>query len=329
MIRSIGMSSEGEIKINVNTSQYPEWIKNPENLLWVDISGEPNREIESILLDDFNFHPLAVDDALVETHIPKVDDWTDYLYLVMRIVLLLEDREDLEIETPELDVFLGSNYLVTYHKIPLTIIDTIWQMCQRDSRTLAKGTGNLFYQIADELINQYMPIMERIDELSDQIEDEVFDNPKPMVLNKIFSLKRALLELRRALIPQREVFNKLARKDFAIIRDQDQVYYRDVYDHMVRLQEINEGLRDLISGALETYLSVVNNRMNEVMKTLTVITTLFMPLSFLTGFFGMNFFQAAIPLKIWTGKLVFGLVLAGMIGIPFGMYLWMRRRNWM
>ncbi|MEJ2486300.1 MAG: magnesium/cobalt transporter CorA [Anaerolineales bacterium] len=329
MIRSIGMSSEGEIRINVNTSQYPEWIKNPENLLWVDISGEPNREIESILLDDFNFHPLAVDDALVETHIPKVDDWTDYLYLVMRIVLLLEDREDLEIETPELDVFLGSNYLVTYHKIPLTIIDTIWQMCQRDSRTLAKGTGNLFYQIADELINQYMPIMERIDELSDQIEDEVFDNPKPMVLNKIFSLKRALLELRRALIPQREVFNKLARKDFAIIRDQDQVYYRDVYDHMVRLQEINEGLRDLISGALETYLSVVNNRMNEVMKTLTVITTLFMPLSFLTGFFGMNFFQAAIPLKIWTGKLVFGLVLAGMIGIPFGMYLWMRRRNWM
>ncbi|MEJ2511084.1 MAG: magnesium/cobalt transporter CorA [Anaerolineales bacterium] len=329
MIRSIGMSSEGEIRINVNTSQYPEWIKNPENLLWVDISGEPTREIESILLDDFNFHPLAVDDALVETHIPKVDDWTDYLYLVMRIVLLLEDREDLEIETPELDVFLGSNYLVTYHKIPLTIIDTIWQMCQRDSRTLAKGTGNLFYQIADELINQYMPIMERIDELSDQIEDEVFDNPKPMVLNKIFSLKRALLELRRALIPQREVFNKLARKDFAIIRDQDQVYYRDVYDHMVRLQEINEGLRDLISGALETYLSVVNNRMNEVMKTLTVITTLFMPLSFLTGFFGMNFFQAAIPLKIWTGKLVFGLVLAGMIGIPFGMYLWMRRRNCM
>jgi magnesium transporter len=323
------MSSEGEIRINVNTSQYAEWIKNPENLLWVDISGEPNREIESILLDDFNFHPLAVDDALVETHIPKVDDWTDYLYLVMRIVLLLEDREDLEIETPELDVFLGSNYLVTYHKIPLTIIDTIWQMCQRDSRTLAKGTGNLFYQIADELINQYMPIMERIDELSDQIEDEVFDNPKPMVLNKIFSLKRALLELRRALIPQREVFNKLARKDFAIIRDQDQVYYRDVYDHMVRLQEINEGLRDLISGALETYLSVVNNRMNEVMKTLTVITTLFMPLSFLTGFFGMNFFQAAIPLKIWTGKLVFGMVLAGMIGIPFGMYLWMRRRNWM
>jgi len=329
MIRSIGMSSEGEIRIDVNTNRYAEWIKNPENLLWVDISGEPNREIESILLNDFNFHPLAVDDALVETHIPKVDDWTDYLYLVMRIVLLLEDSEDLEIETPELDVFLGSNYLVTYHKIPLTVIDLIWQMCQRDSRTLAKGTGNLFYQIADELINQYMPIMERIDELSDQIEDEVFDNPKPMVLNKIFSLKRALLELRRALIPQREVFNKLARKDFAIIRDQDQVYYRDVYDHMVRLQEINEGLRDLISGALETYLSVVNNRMNEVMKTLTVITTLFMPLSFLTGFFGMNFFQAAIPLKIWTGKLVFGLVLAGMIGIPFGMYLWMRRRNWM
>jgi len=329
MIKSIVMNSGGEIRIDIHTSQYAEVIKEPENLLWVDISGEPNHEIESILLNDFKFHPLAVDDALVETHIPKVDDWTDYLYLVMRMVLLLEEREGLEIETPELDVFLGPNYLVTYHQTPLTVIEAIWQLCQRDPRTLTKGSGNLFYQIADELINQYMPIMERIDELSDQIEDDVFDNPKPMVLNKIFSLKRALLELRRALIPQREVFNKLARKDFAIIRNQDQVYYRDVYDHMVRLQEINEGLRDLIGGALETYLSVVNNRMNEVMKTLTVITTLFMPLSFLTGFFGMNFFQAVIPLEVWTGKLVFGLVLAGMLGIPVVMYLWMRRRNWM
>jgi len=329
MIKSIVMSSNGEIRTDIPTSQYAEVIKDPENLLWVDISGEPNHEIESILLNDFKFHPLAVDDALVETHIPKVDDWTDYLYLVMRMVLLLEEREGLEIETPEFDVFLGSNYLVTYHNTPLTVIDAIWQMCQRDPRTLTKGSGNLFYQIADELINQYMPIMERIDELSDQIEDDVFDNPKPMVLNQIFSLKRALLELRRALIPQREVFNNLARKDFAIIRNQDQVYYRDVYDHMVRLQEINEGLRDLIGGALETYLSVVNNRMNEVMKTLTVITTLFMPLSFLTGFFGMNFFQAVIPLEVWTGKLVFGLVLAGMLGIPVVMYLWMRRRNWM
>jgi len=114
-----------------------------------------------------------------------------------------------------------------------------------------------------------------------------------------------------------------------LILEQDRVYFRDVYDHMVRLQEISEGLRDLVSGALDTYLSVVNNRMNDVMKTLTVITTLFMPLSFLTGFFGMNFFQAVIPLDAWTGKVVFGIVLAGIVAIPVGMYLWMRRRHWM
>jgi len=328
MIRSIAITSAGAVHTEIQKADFRTWIADPEGLLWVDLCGEPNGDFESILRDEFDFHPLAVDDALVETHIPKIDDWGHYIYVVMRGVLL-DETQTLSLEIPELDAFLGKNFLVTYHRVELTIIELIWQLCQRDPRILSKGAGSLFYRIADEMVNQYMPIIERIDELSDQIEDEVFDEPKPLILNKIFSLKRALLDLRRTLIPQREVFNKLGRSDFEVIRDQDRVYFRDVYDHMVRLQEINEGLRDLIGGALETYLSVVNNRMNEVMKTLTLITTLFMPLSFLTGFFGMNFFQAVIPLEAWTGKVVFGLVLAGIFLTPMMMYWWMRRRQWM
>jgi magnesium transporter len=138
-----------------------------------------------------------------------------------------------------------------------------------------------------------------------------------------------VLRLRRTIVPHREVFNKLARGDFVLIEEPDQAYYRDIYDHMVRLQEINENLRELIGGALDTYLSVINNRMNDVMKTLTIITTLFMPLSFLTGFFGMNFFQAVVPMESWTGKSAFIIALLGMVFIPTGMFLWMRRRVWM
>jgi magnesium transporter len=150
----------------------------------------------------------------------------------------------------------------------------------------------------------------------------------PSLLEQIFTLKRALLRLRRIIAPQREVLNKLARGDYAVIDVQDRVFFRDVYDHLVRLYDVAESLRDLVGSALDTYLSVVNNRMNEVMKILTVITTLFMPLSFLTGFFGMNFFQPVTPLIAWTDRLTFGLILAAMGLIPVGMYVWMRRRAW-
>ena len=125
------------------------------------------------------------------------------------------------------------------------------------------------------------------------------------------------------------MFNKLARDDYAVIDSQDRVFFRDVYDHLVRLYEINESMRDLVAGAVDTYLSVINNRMNDVMKTLTTITTLFMPISFVAGFFGMNFFQPVLSSEHWTGLPSLVLVLVAMVATPVGMYLWMRGRRWM
>jgi magnesium transporter len=130
-------------------------------------------------------------------------------------------------------------------------------------------------------------------------------------------------------LPQREVLNKLARDDYKVIDHKDRVFFRDIYDHLVRLHDLNESLRDLVGGALDTYLSVINNRMNEVMKTLTIITTLFMPLTFLTGFFGMNFFEPLGLMKEWTTSPVFYIVLAINLLLPMGMYIWVRRRNWL
>jgi magnesium transporter len=199
---------------------------------------------------------------------------------------------------------------------------------QRDQRPLQDGADHLLYKIIDNLVTNYMPIVERIDDEIDEIEDQVFDRPTPRTLERLFALKRVLLSMRRILLPQREVLNKLARDDYAVIDRKDRIFFRDIYDHLVRLHDLNETMRDLVGGALDTYLSVINNRMNEVMKTLTIITTLFMPLTFVTGFFGMNFFEPLGLMKPWTSSLAFYTVLGITIALPTGMYLWMRRRTW-
>ena len=328
MIRSLYRTQEGHIHTGLRPDELAAALQDTDGLLWVDLSGEPPAACEPILHETFGFHPLAVDDALQESHVPKVDDWGQYLYLVLHAVVF-DHQDDGHMDTLELDVFLGKNYLVTHQAQPIAAVDRVWTACQRDERHLQKGAGRLLYKLADELVADYMPTVEEIDEAIDRIEDRVFDNPAPSLLEQVFTLKRALLHLRRIIAPQREVLNRLARGDYAVIDVEDRVFFRDVYDHLVRLYDIAESLRDLVGGALDTYLSVVNNRMNEVMKTLTLITTLFMPISFVAGFFGMNFFQPVASLDVWTGKPAFVLATAITILMPVSMYLWIRRRGWM
>jgi magnesium transporter len=328
MIRSVYRTQDGRIRTDLKPDAFTTALQDASGLLWVDFSGEPPEKCEPILRQTFGFHPLAVDDALEEAHVPKVDDWGQYLYLVLHAVVF-DQRDDEPVNTLELDVFLGKNYLVTHQTQPIAAVDRVWTACQRDERHLQRGVGHLLYKVADELVADYMPAVERIDEAIDQIEDRVFDDPTPSLLERIFTLKRGLLRLRRIIAPQREVLNKLARGDYAVIDAEDRIFFRDVYDHLVRLYDITESLRDLVGSALDTYLSVVNNRMNEVMKTLTLITTLFMPISFLAGFFGMNFFQPLTPLDAWTNPSAFVLTMAAVVLLPVGMYLWMRKRAWM
>jgi magnesium transporter len=328
MVRSLYRTQDGQVRIDLRPDEFAQALQDPAGLLWVDFSGEPPEVCEPILRETFGFHPLAVDDALEESHVPKVDDWGEYLYLVLHAVVFDQQADDL-VNTLELDVFLGGNYLVTHQTQTLAAVDRVWTNSQRDVRYLDEGAVRLLYRLADEVVADYMPAVELIDEAIDGIEDQVFERPTPSLLEQVFALKRALLRLRRIIAPQREVLNKLARGDYAVVDPGERVFFRDVYDHLVRLYDITESLRDLTGSALDTYLSVVNNRMNEVMKTLTIITTLFMPVGFLTGFFGMNFFQPIVPLDVWTGRVAFALMLAAVVCVPLGMLLWMRRRAWM
>jgi magnesium transporter len=328
MIRTLYYSPAGELQINLPLDALDEIIQSCQGLLWVDFEGTPPEEDEPILRQVFGFHPLAIDDALRETHVPKLDDWESYLYIVLNAVKILPDSPG-EIELQELDVFLGKCYMVTHHDQKIRAIDDTLVAIQKDERFLKNGIDRVLYRLIDELVNNYMPVVEHLDSAIDQAEDEIFSGAAPETLGRIFNFKRTVMQLRRAIGPQREVLNKLARDDYPVIDPRTRVYFRDVYDHLVRMHDIIEGIRDLVSGILDTYLSVVNNRMNDIMKTLTVITTLFMPISFIASFFGMNFFTPVEPLDVWTGKGAFIIVLCFTVMTPALMFWWIRRRGWM
>ena len=329
MIRSLCFDLDAhQLKTNLTPAEYATVLADSAALLWVDFENEPLEIAEPILRDTFGFHPLAVDDAVRESHVPKVDDWSDYLYIVMHAIAF-DPQEIGDLDTKELDVFLGRNYLVTHHADQISAIERVWDLCHRDERHWRNGVDHLFYKVADELVESYMPVVEIMDEEIERIEDIVFGNGSAAALQDIFGLKRAAVTLRRIIGPQRETINKLARDEYAVIDVRTRIYFRDVYDHLVRMHDITESIRDLISSTLDSYLSVINNRMNEVMKTLTIITTLFMPLTFLTGFFGMNFFAALGDLPAWTSMPVFILVLLVCLFMPLAMFIWMRRRGWM
>lgn len=327
MIRSLFFEPGKATRRDLPPGEFPGLIRNRSSILWVDFAGEPPETCLPIL-QDFGFHPLSIDDALQETHVPKLDDWGEYLYVVLNYMHTDNNGDEWEVKVDELDVFLGSNYLVTHHDHTISAVDAAWDACDRDPRTFQDGPDHLLYKIADFLVAGYMPIIEEVDEAIDRVEDQIFVRPTPRTLERLFALKRVLLAMRRILLPQREVLNKLARDSYRVIDPKDRIFFRDIYDHLVRLHDLNESLRDLVGGAQDMYLSVVNNRMNEIMKTLTIITVLFMPLTFLTGYFGMNFFEPPGSLTEWTTNPVFYLTLATIFILPSIMYLWMRRRTW-
>jgi len=328
MIRTLYFTVDKKLQTDLETEQIKTVLQSDAGLLWMDFEATAADIDEKLLTELFGFHPLAVDDALQETHVSKVDDWGGYLYIVLSPVVF-EKTDGSFLEIRELDVFLGKNYLVTHHDQSLTAIDRVWTASQRDERHISQGADHLLYRIIDEVVAQYMPVVEAIDDEVDSLESEIFSVPGPDVLSRIFSLKRSILQLRRIIGPQREVLNKLARDDFKVIDARARIYFRDVYDHMVRLHDLTESLRDLIGGTLDTYLSVINNRMNDIMKTLTVITTLFMPISFVASFFGMNYFYPNVKTDEWTNLPAFAVTLAIMVLLPTAMIAWVRRRGWM
>lgn len=322
----------GKMHLEWPAEQIPDAIWDEKGTLWVDIEdplGKPTSVAERLLHDVFGFHPLAVDDALSESHIPRIDDWGSHLYIAFHASAI--DPASGEVVIQELDVFLGPNYLVTYHQEPLGFITTCREAIESDPRDrVHEGADHLLFQFLDRAVDQSLEAIEALDDRIDRLQDAVMSGHGRRGLGAIFHLKRSAIQLQRTFGPQRDVLGRLARDPFRVVQVRNRIYFRDVYDHIVRIHDVSEGLRDLIAGTLDTYLTVTSNRTNEVMKALTMVTVMFMPMSFLASFFGMNFFGEPLmlesPMPKWA---LFGGTLFLMALSPVAMLILARRRGWL
>ena len=331
-VRSIYRDGSGTIHLDWPFDRILEALDDAKGTIWVDIEdleAANNANVEAMLRVVFEFHPLAIEDALQDTHVPKVDDWGKYLYVVVDTIDFDPESDNLRLH--ELDIFLGANFLVTYHNQAAEVLERHRRNLEREPETrLRSGPAHVLYRMLDEVVGEFIPAIEHLDDEIDEAQDEVFDVPTPRTLKKIFHVKRNALHLHRVVIPMREVLNRLARDPYGQIHLDQQVYFRDVYDHLVRIHDIVESLRDLIAGALDTYLSVVSNRTNDIMKALTLVNVMFLPMSFVAGFFGMNFFGETLMFT-WPAlpkAALFWMACIVMIATPVGMAITAWRRGW-
>jgi magnesium transporter len=302
----------------------PDWLREGSEVkLWVDLSG-PTKEEGRILADLFHFHELSIEDALTEIHHPKVESYGAYVYVILHGIDF-RAREH-AFRTQDVDFFLGSNYLVTVHPGLSRSIGKMAEICSKNSRMLGEGSDALMHRIVDSMIDNYRPEVDKLQERLDQLEREVFGSTNRNLARRILDFKRDVASLRRVVQPQRDVVNRLGRREFALISEAVSYRFRDVYDHLVRLNEEAMFLQDRIASLLDAHLSTVSNQLNGVMKILTIITTTFMPLTFITGLYGMN---VGLPLWGLSEHQVFWLLLVFMLSVSGGMLLMFRKIGWL
>jgi magnesium transporter len=307
-------------------------LQSPDGTIWVDMEDPSEAEEETILLSLFNIHPLAVEDCrrgrTDEGHLPKVEDFGDYLFVIFNPLRYAEEtkgarrHQPLNIETTQLSTFISKEYLITHHMRHLASLEQTQNLCLKNPRAGEKGPDYLFHLVIDNIVDAYSPVLDRLDVAVDELEDEVFRSPSQQTMARILQIKKDIMTIRRIAVYQREMLSRLSRGEFALITAEEMVFYRNVYDHLVRMSDVADSYRDIVSGLLDAYLSVTSNRLNQIMKVLTIISTIFLPLSFITGFFGMNF--KFIPLLEWEYGV--GVAAGIMVAVGAGM-LWLFRRN--
>jgi magnesium transporter len=301
----------------------PAWIKPGSGIsVWVDLD-QPTPDESRILSDVFHFHELAVEDALMELHHPKIESYGDYLYLILHGIDFSASEHCFR--TKDIDFFLGAQFLVTVHPGVSRSIGKVSNACSRDQRILAEGPGMLLYRIVDTMVDNYRPEVEKLSETLDELEEEVFDKPNPSLARRILNFKKDISSLRQVVLPQRDVVGRLARREFPLISEQLAYGFRDVHDHLVRLSDEAMFFQDRITSILDAHLSAVSNSLNQVMKVLTIIATLFMPLTVLTGMYGMNVNLPHLPGGV---DAQFWWILGIMLAMSGGMLAYFRQKRW-
>jgi magnesium transporter len=292
---------------------------------WLDLEGLDAGSSE-LLLGGFGFHPLAVEDAEHFGQRPKVDDFDGFTYLVVHGA-----RASSSAVTCEVHIFFAARHVVTVHRGDRDLLDGVRQRAARHRAAAGSSPAvSLLYLIVDELVDTYFPVLAQLDDRIDALEDGILKQPTEAQLGELFDMKRTLVALRKVVTPERDMFARLLSGLDLLegMTPDDERYFRDLYDHLIRISDLVDSYRDLLTGAMDTHLSTVSNRLNVVMKQLTIIATVFLPLSFLTGFFGQNFalLTGHVLTQTWSFWVFgIGLELAAAVGL---IYLF-RRRGWL
>jgi magnesium transporter len=291
--------------------------------LWIDIVQPTPEEGQQILANTFHFHPLSVEDALSEIHHPKIEPYDRYLYVILHGIDFRAGEH--RFATRDVDFFLGDNYVVTVHDGHSRSIQKLKELCSQHAHILAEGPVALMHRIVDMMVDDYAPELEEIEEEMDGLEDEAILGAGDNLIRPILAIKRDLSALRRVVIPQRDVVGRLARREFPIISNEMSYRFRDVYDHLVRYSDEAAMFQDRVTGILEGYLSAISNRLNRVMKVLTVVSTIVLPMTVLTGLWGMNValphFAGGDPAQFWWVVGIMAMITIVMLAI-------FRRNRW-
>jgi magnesium transporter len=337
MLRAFIKKPDGSISNDGSTEALAAAVRDPKTTFWLDMV-KPTEE-ELFLLDEvFGFHPLAIEDTINYSQRPKIESYNHvgdacnqgYFYMVFHGPDLSTFREKLR--TKELDMFVSERYLLTIHEEEMTSIEAIVQRAVVDARrVLDPGIDMLLHNILDHITDHYGPILDYLQEQLDELEERALDKPTPDVLQQISHKKRELLNLRRIVGPQREVLAQLTRGEVPFIRLETRTYLRDVQDHLIRTVEMVEVYRDLVVGARDIYLSSISNQLNQIMKTLTIITVIALPMTVITSFFGMNFNPDAIPIWGWllNTQAGFWVSMSAIVLLIAGLLYLFRRLKWL
>jgi magnesium transporter len=299
-------------------------LKDKPAATWINIDGIYQLDNIEKIGKQFKIHPLVLEDIMNTGQRPKMEDFGDYLFVVLK--MLHYDEEENETKTEQVSLILSSNYVISFQENEGDVFDSIRERIRSDRGRIRKmGVDYLAYSLIDAIVDNYFMVLEKIGEKIEDIEEELVKNPTPEVLHTIHSLKRELIFLRKSVWPLREVISRLERWESPLIDKSIDIYLRDVYDHTIQVIDALETFRDMLSGMLDIYLSSVSNRMNEVMKVLTIIATIFIPLTLVAGIYGMNFRYMPELDWVWGYPMVYVVMLA--IGAVMLMYF--RRKKWL
>jgi magnesium transporter len=294
---------------------------NPSKIVWVDVSDPTSRDFDS-LAKQFGFHPLSSEDCRHQHQRPKVEEFPGYYFIVLYEAVLNEAGR---LQLGELGIFLGQNYLVTVHSQPIRAIETAERLWRSWTDLAERGTGLLAYLLIDGVVDDYLPLLDEVSDRMDSLEDQIFADFQPESLEEIFRVKKELLLLRRAVTPLRDVFNTLLRREQPIFSRETHTYFQDVFDHLIRVADTIDTLRDMVGSMMDAYLSISGNRMNLIMKRLTSIATILMSVTLVAGIYGMNFDY--MPELKWRYGYVGALL--SMVAVGLAIFAYFRRIKWL